>query len=92
MFSMFLMREYKDIFVTLTVTIFMTAFWSLVFAVYMAPSFLAMKNGHRRLFMVFWVNVVFAWTIVGWIFAASLANDPKGEKDASVTENDPGAN
>jgi hypothetical protein len=41
--------------------------------IYFAPIIIAVKLHSKEIWNIFFVNVVFGWTVIGWLIAASWA-------------------
>lgn len=48
--------------------------WAILIALYFIPTFIAAQNKHKGQSAIFIVNLLFGWTIIGWLWALIWAN------------------
>jgi len=62
--------------------------WILIIVVYFLPALLAKKRGTENLEAIFLVNLVFGWTVLGWIVALVWAIVEKTKFKSSINTGD----
>ena len=56
--------------------------------IYFLPAILAATQGHDRAHLVFWLNLLLGWTVIGWVAALAwtVMTRPEPDTAAAVAE------
>jgi len=60
--------------------------WVLIIVVYFVPALIAKKRDTENLEAIFLVNLVFGWTVLGWIAALIWAIVEKAKSKSSIED------